>query len=334
MARRTLGPATLAVVQAVDAMPPAPWVVACSGGADSLALAWATHHVATKRGTPVRAVVVDHQMQANSDAVAASVAEGLGSFGLAADVIRVEVVDAGAGPEASAREARYAALEAGLRQAQPSKEVILLGHTLDDQAETVLLSLARGAGLRGLSGMRAERGVLRRPLLGLGREVTEAACAELGLRPWTDPMNRDHAYARVRVRESVLPVLEAELGPGIREALARTARLSAEAVDLFAALAEETDPELVTDCRHLLGLAPGLRRTLLHEWLTSVGASDVSTTHVDAVERLVTGWRGQKGVDVPGGRVVRRDGALRFCAGHSRDWLGGPNGNLGSADRP
>lgn len=125
-------------------------------------------------------------------------------------------------------------------------------------------------------------------------------------------MNRDHAFARVRVREVVLPVLEAELGPGIRDALARTARLAAEASDLVAALAEETSPELVTDCRHLLGLAPGLRRALLQEWLASAGASDVSTTHVDAVERLVTEWRGQKGVDVPGGRVVRRDGHVHF----------------------
>lgn len=310
MARRALGPATWAVVQAVASLPEPVegWVVACSGGADSLALAWAAHHVARKRGMPVRAVVVDHRMQANSDAVATSTAEGLGLFGLAARVVRVEVVDAGAGPEASARSARYAALAAAL---EPGERV-LLGHTLDDQAETVLLGLARGAGLRGLSAMRPSRGVFDRPLLGLGREVTEAACAELGLQPWDDPMNRDHAFARVRVREVVLPVLEAELGPGIRAALARTARLAAEASDLVAALAEETSPELVTDCRHLLGLAPGLRRALLQEWLASAGASDVSTTHVDAVERLVTEWRGQKGVDVPGGRVVRRDGHVHF----------------------
>ena len=308
MARRALGPATLAVMQAVDALAPAPWLVACSGGADSLALAWAAHHVAAKRGTPVRALIVDHQMQAGSDAVAASTAEGLGVFGLDAQVVRVAVAREGAGPEASAREARYAALHAAVGP----DELILLGHTLDDQAETVLLGLARGAGLRGLSAMRADRGVLRRPLLGLGREVTEAACRELGLDPWSDPMNRDRAYTRVRVRDVVLPVLERELGPGIRESLARTATLAGEASDLVAALAEGTAPELVTDCRHLIGVAPGLRRTLLHEWLTSEGASDVSTSHVDAVERLVTHWRGQKGIDVGGGRVIRVDGRLTF----------------------
>lgn len=310
MAKRALGPATLAVVQAVASLPePAEgWLVACSGGADSLALAWAAHHVAGPRGTPVRALVVDHGLQRGSDAVAARVAQNLGSFGLAADVVRVEVVDDGAGPEASAREARYAVLTAAARPG----DRVLLGHTLDDQAETVLLGLARGSGVRSLAGMPASRGVFDRPLLGLRREAMVAACTELGLVPWVDPMNADHRYARVRVREAVLPVLERELGPGIREALARTAGQAREAADLVDGLAGEVaDP---TDCALLLGLAPGLRRRVLVDWLTGAGASDVSANHVEAVERLVTDWRGQKGVDVPGGRVVRRDGHLRLVA--------------------
>ena len=306
MARRALGPATLAVVQAVDALASGGWAVACTGGADSLTLAWAAHHVAGKRGTPVRAVVVDHAMQPGSDAVAAAVVARLAGFGLAAEAVRVTVADVGAGPEASAREARYAALEAAV---QP-RERVLLGHTLDDQAETVLLGLARGAGVRSLAGMPVSRGVFDRPLLGLGRETTLAACAELGLEPWADPMNRDLRYARVRVREVVLPVLERELGPGIREALVRTAIQCREAHDLISELAEETDPALAADCLHLLGLAPGLRRRVLADWLAAEGVRDVSATHVDAVERLVTHWRGQKGVDVPGGRVARRDGRL------------------------
>lgn len=310
MARRALGPATLAVVQAVDALAPAGWVVACSGGADSLALAWAARHVAGKRGTPVRAVVVDHGMQAGSEAVSTRVVEALAGFGLGAEVVRVEVVDAGAGPEASARAARHAALEAAVGEG----DRVLLGHTLDDQAETVLLGLARGSGLRSLAGMPAVRGVFERPLLGLGREVTVAACAELGLEAWSDPMNDDHAYARVRVREVVLPTLERELGPGIRAALARTADQAREASGLVGGLVDRVDPDLVTDCAHLLGLAPGLRRRLLVDWLAEAGASDVAATHVDAVERLATHWRGQKGVDVPGGRVVRRDGRLGFVA--------------------
>ncbi len=312
MARKALGPATLAVVQAVDAVAATGtdgWLVACSGGADSLALAWAAHHVGARRSIPVRAVVVDHGLQAGSDAVAAGVVATLAGFGLAAQVAAVTVPDAGAGPEASAREARYAALTAAARPG----ERILLGHTLDDQAETVLLALARGSGIRSLQGMRVERDALVRPLLGVGRETTTAACAELGLTPWQDPMNADHRYARVRVREVVLPVLERELGPGIREALARTATVSGEAHDLVAALADETDPGLVSDCGHLAGLAPGVRRAVLADWLRDAGATEVTAGHVHAVERLVTAWRGQKGVDVPGGRVVRRDGRLAFA---------------------
>lgn len=306
MARRALGPAMLAIVQAVDALGPAPWVVACSGGADSLALAWAAAHVAKRRGTPVRGLVVDHGLQPGSDAVARSVVEALSGFGLLADVETVTVREDGAGPEASAREARYAALAATL----VAGERVLLGHTLDDQAETVLLGLARGSGVRSLAGMPASRDVFVRPLLGLGREVTVAACEELGLSPWVDPHNADHRFARVRVREVVLPVLERELGPGIREALARTADLSREASELVAGLVGEVDGALAADCTYLRGLAPGLRRRLLAEWLAGVGVPDVQATHVDAVERLVTGWRGQKGVDVPGGRVVRVDGRL------------------------
>ena len=310
MARRALGEATLAVVQAVEALAPDPWLVACSGGADSLALAWAAHHVATRRGTPVRALVVDHGLQENSDAVAAAVRARLAGFGMDAAVAAVTVPGRGGGPEASAREARYAALT----DAAAPAERVLLGHTRDDQAETVLLGLARGAGLGALSGMPAERGALRRPLLDVTRATTAAACAELGLEPWADPMNADRRYARVRVREVVLPVMEAELGPGIRDALARSATLLGEASALVAALAGETDP-LDGDCLHLRGLAPGLRRRLILEWLRGAGARDVTAAHVDAVETLVTGWRGQKGVDVPGGRVVRRDGRLHLVLG-------------------
>ena len=305
MARRALGPATLAVVQALDALPAAPWLVACSGGADSLALAWAAHHVAARRGTPVSALVVDHGLQPGSDAVAAGVLGVLASFGLHADSVAVEVADAGAGPEASARVARYAALEDATRGS-----TILLGHTRDDQAETVLLGLARGSGLRALAGMPAARGPFRRPLLDVTRATTADACAELGLSVWDDPMNADRRYARVRVREVALPVLEEQLGPGIRDALARSATLLGEVREQLADQTREDDGDLAADCAHLLGLAPGRRRQVLHDWLSGAGAGDLTRAHVEAVEGLVTRWRGQKGIDVPGGRVVRRDGRL------------------------
>lgn len=307
MARRALAPATLAVVQAVDALPPGGWVVGCSGGADSLALAWAAAHVARRRATAVCAVVVDHGLQAGSDAVAADVVAVLGGFGLDAEVVRVEVADTGAGPEASARVARYAALA----DAAGSGEHVLLGHTLDDQAETVLLGLARGSGVRSLAGMPGERDRYVRPLLGLRRAVTAEACRELGLAPWVDPHNADLRYARVRVREAVLPVLERELGPGVAEALARTARLArADAAFLDAAV--PSAPADGMHCAWLAGLDPALRGRVVRGWLAASGAGDVGATHVAAVDRLVTQWRGQRGVDVPGGRVIRQDGCLAW----------------------
>jgi tRNA(Ile)-lysidine synthase len=353
VARKSLSPATWTVVAAVEALPPGPWVVACSGGADSLALAWAAGFVGRRRGTGMRALVVDHGLQAGSDAVASSVAAQLAQLPVpdaeplvvTASVVRV-VVPRGAGPEASAREARYAALEAGVRPG----ERVLLGHTLDDQAETVLLGLARGSGARSLAGMSAERGVFVRPLLGLGREVTAAACAELGLTPWHDPHNAEARFARVRVRETVLPMLERELGPGVREALARTAsqlRRDADALDAAARGALESAPILDLDarvaldartgtalgppgprtdagspgsasgeppetlhCGWLAGLDPAIRDRVLRDWLLARGASDLTASHLAAVAALVTDWRGQRGVDVPGARVRRADGRL------------------------
>jgi len=318
MARRALGPASLAVAQAVAALEPGPWLVACSGGADSLALAWAAARVAGRRGTPVRAVVVDHGLQEGSDAVAARTAAVLAARGLPAGVVRASVAASTAGPEASAREARYAALEA----AHAPGETVLLGHTLDDQAETVLLGLARGSGTRSLAGMPPRRGVFARPLLGLRRTTTAACCAEQGLDPWSDPHNADPAYARVRVRTRVLPVLEAELGPGVAEALARTAALAradADALDALAAAAAPGGEPAADDpstgdphCGHLAGLDRALRTRRLRAWLEGCGVADLSASHLDAVERLVVAWHGQRGVDVPGGRVVRVEGRLQL----------------------
>jgi len=330
VARRALGAATLAIVSAVDAAAAGPWMVACSGGADSLALAWAVGFVGRRRGTAVRAVVVDHGLQKGSDAVAASVVATLGRMPVPdadplvvpAAVVRVVVAEDGAGPEASAREARYAALEL----AAELGERVLLGHTLDDQAETVLLGLARGSGARSLAGMASERGVFVRPLLGLGREVTAACCAELGLTPWADPHNADPRFARVRVRDRVLPVLERELGPGVREALARTAvqlRRDADALDdeasgLAVMSGGEAVPGATTparqaatlNCRWLAGLEPALRDRVLRDWLLARGASEVTSGHVAAVSALVTGWHGQKGGALPGLVVRRLDGVL------------------------
>lgn len=217
-------------------------LVGCSGGADSLALAAATAFVAPRAGLRAGAVVVDHGLQPGSADVAARAATVCRGLGLGpVEVVAVSVAGPG-GPEAAARAARHRALADVA--ARHGAAAVLLGHTLDDQAETVLLRLARGSGARSLAGMPAVRGPLRRPLLGLRRVDTEAACAALGLAPWTDPTNGPAepgvlAPLRSRVRHEVLPVLEEVLGPGVVPALARSAAaLAADDAALTAAAAD------------------------------------------------------------------------------------------------
>ena len=319
MARRALGPASLAVVQAVQvALQPSDQslLVACSGGADSLALAFAARHVAERSGIPHAAVVVDHGLQEGSTEIAAQVVTTLQGLGYAEARLVTATVDpaSGRGLEAAAREARYRALGAEpppAGGAAGSRSTVLLGHTRDDQAETVLLGLVRGSGTRSLAGMAPRVGTLLRPLLGLRRTVTEAVCAELGLPVWQDPQNTERRFTRVRVRHHVLPQLEAELGPGVADALARTAELARDDADLLDALTADADPGRDDlDCALLLELPRPLRRRLIRRWLLRHGAAEVSFEHVLAVEPLVTAWRGQGPVSVPGREVVRRDGSL------------------------
>jgi tRNA(Ile)-lysidine synthase len=319
MARRALGPATLQVVQAVEAVATAPLLVACSGGPDSLALAAAAAIVGARSGLAVRAAVVDHGLQAGSGAVAGSVTEVLAGLGLEAEVLHVVVEQQGQGIEAGARLARYAALAA----AAAPEELVLLGHTLDDQAETVLLGLARGSGTRSLAGMPARRDCFVRPLLGLRAETTAAACAELGLRPWTDPHNSEARFTRTRVRERVLPLLEAELGPGVALALARSADLARADADLLDELATAelaaAEPaghgDAGLDCAWLAGLPPALLSRVLRDWLRANGAADLSVTGIAAVTSLVTDWHGQRWVEVPGVSIAREAGRLRVRRG-------------------
>ena len=216
-------------------------LAACSGGADSLALAAALAHEAPRLGLRGGGVTVDHGLQDGSADRAAQVAALLGRLGL--DPVRIATVTVASGPgrggpEAAARTARYAALEQVAEQTGAA--AVLLAHSRDDQAETVLLGLARGSGARALAGMPARRGRLRRPLLGLSRAALREACQALQLEPWDDPHNFDPSYARARVRHQALPALEAALGPGIAEALARSAaQLSADCAALDAIAAAE-----------------------------------------------------------------------------------------------
>lgn len=269
-----------------------------------MALALGARWAAERVGLVFEAVVVDHALQEGSGEVAAATVAALNTRGIEARVQRVAVSEGNL--EAEARTARLAALTApGLP--------VLLGHTMDDQAETVLLALARGSGLDAISGMAPVRGPLRRPLLGLRRSVTERACEEWGVQAWADPHNTDQSFARVRVRTRGLPALEDALGPGIVESLARTADLarleSAALADLTPLAPEEPD------VAWLVQLPEAIRGRCLKGWLQGhCGA--VTKQHVEQVARLVTHWRGQVGVDVPGGRVVRTAGRLVWVPNH------------------
>jgi len=333
LARGALGPGGLVLV-------------ACSGGADSLALAAVTATEARRVGRSVRspgyavragAVVVDHGMQAGSDTVAQTAAARCRGIGLDPVLVRRVTVDAGAGgPEGAARDARYAALDAAARETGAA--AVLLGHTLDDQAESVLLGLARGSGARSLAGMPRRRGPYRRPFLDLRRAQTEAVCAALGVGYWTDPTNLlpgdgAAAPARTRVRGAVVPALEDALGPGVVESLARSAdqlrddadALDALAADLLAAAtvpraAEEDDGDdagLVLDAEALAAAPAALRRRALRAAALAVGCAPGATSarHVDALDALVVSWRGQGSVHLPGdARALRACGRLYLRA--------------------
>ncbi|MEU3712589.1 tRNA lysidine(34) synthetase TilS [Streptomyces catenulae] len=291
-------------------------LVACSGGADSMALASALAFEAPRLGVRAGGVTVDHGLQAGSDLRAAEVVLRLRSLHLdPAEAVTVRVGKAG-GPEAAARDARYAALDAAAER--HGAAAVLLGHTRDDQAETVLLGLARGSGTRSLSGMAATTGHLgryRRPFLGVDRQTARTACLIQSLPVWDDPHNTDPSYTRSRLRHEGLPALEKALGKGVVEALARTAQLSrddADALDSWAADAERTvrGAEGTLDVAGLFALPPAVRRRVLRRAVIDAGApaGSLFARHIEEVDRLITAWRGQGALNLPGRVGVRRQG--------------------------
>ncbi|GAA4682646.1 tRNA lysidine(34) synthetase TilS [Gordonia humi] len=282
--------------------------VALSGGADSLALTAAS----LRAGLTVHAIVVDHRLQDGSADVAETAAGQARGLGATAEVVAV-TVDGDGGMEAAARDARYAALDAA-RRGRP----VLLGHTLDDQAETVLLGLGRGSGARSLCGMRPWARPWGRPLLSVRREQTRAACTGWGLRPWDDPHNDDPRYTRVRVRGEVMPLLEDVLAGGVAHALARTASQltdDADALDAIAAqvLATASDDGLAVE--PLLAVPAAIRTRVVRAWLVSLGVRAPSHRVVSAVDALVADWRGQGPIAVGG------DSATRFAVVRRQDGL-------------
>jgi tRNA(Ile)-lysidine synthase len=286
------------------------WCAALSGGADSLALT-----AVAAAAKPTTALIVDHRLQPDSGRVAATARDQALAVGCVdAQVLCVDVGTTG-GPEAAARTARYRALDDARGDAP-----VLLAHTLDDQAETVLLGLGRGSGSRSIAGMRPCDPPWYRPLLGIRRALTRAACAELGLSPWQDPHNADRRFTRTRLRTEVLPLLEEVLGGGVAEALARTATALREDTDTLDELARQALAEVGTggglDTARLAALPEAVRRRVIRGWLLAGGASGLTDKQIRGVDTLVTAWRGQGGVAVGSllrsQRLIagRRDGML------------------------
>ena len=310
-------------------------LAACSGGADSLALAAALAHEGPRCGLHAGGVTVDHRLQPGSGDRAREVTRVLTGLGLKPVACLRAVVPAGpgnGGPEAAARTARYTALADAAHRT--GAVAVLLAHSRDDQAESVLLGLARGSGTRSLAGMPSRRGPYRRPLLGVARATLRAACGALDLRPWDDPQNEDPAFARVRVRQRALPALEDALGPGITEALARSARqLQADAYvleELAVSQAERVrDGDGGWQADLLAGLPDAIRTRVLRQAAVGAGCPPGALTagHTDALDALVTSWHGQRWADLPGGvRCQRQRGRLLFTAGHPSE----PAGHRGS----
>ncbi|MFD6415566.1 tRNA lysidine(34) synthetase TilS [Streptomyces sp. NPDC060194] len=298
-----------------DAPPPLV-LVACSGGADSMALASALAFEARRTGIRAGGITVDHGLQDGSDTRAADVVSRMSDLGL--DPVESVAVTVGrqGGPEAAARDARYAALDAAAER--HGAAAVLLGHTRDDQAETVLLGLARGSGIRSLSGMAAVSGArdrYRRPFLTLDRQTARRACMVQSLPVWDDPHNADPAYTRSRLRQDGLPALEKALGKGVVEALARTAQLSrddADALDTWAAQAAATvlDDDGRLLCAKLHALPPAVRRRVLRRAAIDAGApaGSLFARHIEEIDRLITGWRGQRAINLPGRVEAQRQG--------------------------
>ena len=256
---------------------------AVSGGPDSLALL----ALAVEAGCRAAAVHVDHGLRPGSAAEADVVAAAAARLGAS---FRAERVHVAPGPnlEARARAARRAVLG-------PDAAT---GHTMDDQAETVLLNLLRGAGVDGLAAMRAGT---RHPLLAVRRAETHALCAALGLEPVTDPTNDDRRFLRNRVRHELLPLCSALAGRDVVPVLARQAEVLAGDAALLEALAEGVDP---TDAAALAAAAPAVGRRAARRWLRGTGPHPPDLA---AVERVLAVARGDaRATDVAPGRRVRR----------------------------
>ncbi|MFM1953170.1 MAG: hypothetical protein RL187_379 [Actinomycetota bacterium] len=281
-----------------------------------MALAWALSLEAAALDVSVGAVIVDHQLQPGSAEVAARAAAQMEELGLSPVMVKTVSVEGTSNMEDNARKARYQAFTEAVRET--GAVGVALAHTLDDQAETVLLGLARGSGPSGLKGMADRDGLYHRPFLGLTRETLRQALRDAGIEWWDDPHNDDESFARVSVRKNVMPVLEKVLGPGVTEALARTAELFREDSATLDSQAEEWFQRHVTqrggECsvavNDLAELGSALQTRVLRAMVVASGGHAPTYVHTKQMLKLLHEWRGQSSLNLSGASVERTDGRI------------------------
>ena len=293
------------------------YLVGLSGGGDSVALAWALSHEAGLLGVEIGAVIVDHGVQPDSAEVARRAASEAEDLGLQPVIVKSVSIEGTSNLEDKARLARYRAFTEALRET--GAQGVVLAHTLGDQAETVLMGLARGSGPSGLKGMATQDGTVHRPFLGLERATVRQALTDSGHSWWEDPHNADERFTRVRVRNTVLPLLEKELGPGVSGALARTAELfreDSEALDDDAsrwfgknAVADD-EGSWSLEVKKLEQVSSAVQTRVLRMLVLRVGGGAPTYAHTAQMRRLLQAWKGQSAIDVPGASVERKDGRI------------------------
>ena len=288
--------------------------IGVSGGADSLALAAAAKLESKNFSIDLVAVIVDHGLQANSAEIAEFTKQQLIKLGFQDIFVGRASVQITDGLEASARRARYKVFQQAIETYGPN--TFLLGHTKNDQAEGVLLGLARGSGTKSLSGMQEVSGIFVRPLLGIDRATTEIACHESNIEYWVDPHNSNQDFTRVRVRDNILPLLENDIGPGIIDALARSAKILREdaiALDEWAENVFRQVEPMDIEISILTTLPVAVRSRVLRMAIYAAGApaGSISAAHLEPIEAFVSDWRGQGHTSLPGGvKVCRISGRL------------------------
>jgi len=295
-------------------------LVGCSGGADSLALAWTTLVVGKRLELKTGVIIVDHQLFPESNSVALNAKKQCEDLGIEEVIIKkVNVEQTHEGLEAAARIARYEAFENVLQET--NAQVILLAHTQDDQAETVLMRLTRGSGAKSLSGMAQVSGKYLRPFLHLRKKLVHDSLDLIGLKAWQDPANTDHQFLRVKVRHELMPKIVEVLGESAISSLDKTSqllRLDNQALEELAQQFFESQKDVKTnglEISELEKLPEAIRTRVLRICAIASGVhpGPFSFEHIEAIDALVKNWHGQGNVDLPGFIQATRVGnSLRF----------------------